>query len=58
MKGGELIGKAGHNLVRNRASVRDIYKFIRVPKDVVKNMPKATVNPFRKRPVAVTYDKD
>ena len=34
MKGGELIGQAAHNLVRNRTSVRDIYKFIRVPKEI------------------------
>ena len=58
MKGSQLIGQAAHNLVKNRANVRDIYKFIRVPKDMVDNMPKVNANPFRKRPVAVKYDKD
>ena len=55
MKGSQIVGKAAHQLVRNRASVQDIYAHIRVPKE---GLPNAQANPYRKRPTAVTYDSD
>lgn len=58
MRSSRILGKAKHNLVPNRASVRDIYAHIRVPKEVREKLPNAAANPYRKRPVAVTYDHD